>query len=63
MFGIDGMLGMLTPGMLGIARVDLFTTKKPTAPATIRNKTATTAKTTHGIPADDFRGGGGHPTP
>src|SRR5262245_3689513 len=66
MLGIDGMLGMLgmvTPGILGIVRVDLFTMKKPTAPATTKNRTAATPKITHGIPADDLRGGGVHGAP
>src|SRR3954454_341869 len=60
-FGMDGteMLGMRTPGKLGIELVDLFTMKNPTAPAMTMNTTAAITKTTHGTPADDFRGGGG----
>jgi len=74
MFGIDGMLGtegidgtlmlgMLTPGKSGIWRDALFTMMNPTPAAMIMNTTAATAKTTHGIPPDDFRGGGAHGAP
>jgi hypothetical protein len=61
MFGIDGtlMLGMVMPGKLGIELVVFCMTKNPTAPAMDMNTTAAIAKTAHGIPPDDFRGGGG----
>src|SRR6185503_5369924 len=66
MLGIDGLLGtlgMLAPGMAGISRVDLFTTRKPTTPAMAMNTTAPMLNTSHGMPADDFRGGGAHGVP
>ena len=63
MLGMLGMLGMLTPGMSGNCCDDRFTTMKPTPAATIMNTTAIPMKIAHGMPPDDFRGGGCHGWP
>jgi hypothetical protein len=64
--GIDGMLGKLGIEMEGIVEIAcdvLSTMTNPTTPAMIRNTTAMPPKTTHGMPAEDFRGGGAHGVP
>src|SRR4029077_17763630 len=55
-----GKLGMEMPGTLGNSRVDLFTMNHPTPPATAMKTTAPSPSTTHGMPAEVFRGGGAH---
>jgi hypothetical protein len=61
--GMDGMLGMLMPGISGKLLVALFTTTNPTPAAMAMNTTAPMPSTTHGMPADVFRGGGAHGAP
>src|SRR4029079_10961858 len=58
--GTLGGLGMEMPGTLGNSRVDLFTMNHPTPPATAMKTTAPSPSTTHGMPAEVFRGGGAH---
>src|SRR6476661_2862908 len=57
---VGGMLGMEMPGTLGNSRVDLFTMNHPTPPATAMKTKAPSPSTTHGMPAEVFRGGGAH---
>src|SRR6476469_2997496 len=54
------MLGMEMPGTFGNSRVDLFTMNHPTPPATAMKTTAPIPSTSHGMPAEVFRGGGAH---
>jgi hypothetical protein len=61
--GMEGMLGMLTPGISGKVLVALFTMTNPTPAAIAMNTTAPIPSTTHGMPAEDFRGGGAHGAP
>ncbi len=72
--GLPGMLRLNRPDgghardadgtlMVGNSRVDLFTMYHPTPAAMPMNTTAPIASTTHGMPADTFRGGGAHGAP